>query len=220
MRGREDIRTRLFMAVIGYARENHTDEIDKAYEYFWEEEYPEDFLEGIALDIAFVNFEDWLICDWKTENRETLIDLYIKENKGLKDKELKVLKEMKDSVISLYEVKSTTPHITLKDLILDTELTLPEKKGAKKAGGFLIGDVFATRFLKIGEGYSMSGCVYPYGEQMKDKVLNYFNKQFSRYIKNETPDGTKQDFLNRHSDVFNTIWVSELCKSKSGKKSQ
>ncbi|MBI4823003.1 MAG: hypothetical protein HY805_02080 [Nitrospirae bacterium] len=205
MKGKADIKTKLYRAVIEYARKNHADEIDKAYEYFFEEEYPEDFLEGIALDIAFINFEDYLICDWKTETHKTLIDLYINENKKLDDRELKVLNEIKDSVISLYEVSSTTPHITLKDLILDTEFNLKDKTTR-----FSGGDIFAGRFFKINRGYSMSRCVYPYGGKMKKTVLEYFNKQFNRYIKNENPDGTKKDFLKFHSDVFNTIWVSEL----------
>lgn len=192
--------------VLKYVRDNFHEEIDKAYEYFFEEEYPEDFLKGTALRLAFINFEDWLICDYKIDNKESFIELYIKNNKGLKNTELKVLNEMQNSIISLYEISSLTP-LVIQDIIFDIKL-LPPAKVLRKGQ---IGDLFATRFLKINGRLKMTGCVYPYGKR-KEKVLGYINKQFSRYIKDNKPDLTMRDFLKSHSDLFNIIWISHLYK--------
>ncbi|MDP2168426.1 MAG: hypothetical protein Q8J64_08865 [Thermodesulfovibrionales bacterium] len=205
--------------VIEYARANCEKEIDDAYDYFWEEEYPEDYLQGIALDVAFINFEDWLICDRQIRDGETIIDLYIRENTGLSGKELAVLREMKESVISLYEVKAASPEPFLSDLLLGAEF--PVKKGLPPEG-LNKGDVFASRFFKIDGDYVMGKCIYPYGKGMKAKALGQIKKQFDRFMKNEKglatgkdlPAGLMREFLKKYSDTFNVIWFSNLYKGR------
>ena len=36
----EALKTELIQSIINYVRANHTDAIDKAYEYFWDEKKP------------------------------------------------------------------------------------------------------------------------------------------------------------------------------------
>ena len=100
---------------------------------------PDEFLTGNALYIGFVNFEDWLIFDYKTNNNgETFIDLYIKNSTGLKDDERTLLNKIKGSLLSLYEAVSVSKdrRVLLKNLLMGGEVSLKEKaltKGLKKA---------------------------------------------------------------------------------------
>jgi hypothetical protein len=199
----------VFQPVLNFLREHHGEAIDRAYEYFWEEEYPEDFLGGTALEIAFINFEDWLVCDYRDPEEGQLMDLYIKE-KGPDARTSQALRAMKESVISLYEVASSDGGVLLRDLLLGEEVPLDgQGPGELKAG-----DVFATRFIEMGGRRVMSRCVYPYSRKVKDRVLGYVEGQFKRYRKTKAPEGTMTEFLKDEGYIFNTIWVNSLFKLK------
>lgn len=203
----ESLRADLVCAVIQFVRENHAETIDKAYEYFWDDNKPDEFMCGTALSLGFLNFEDWLIYDYKVNaDKETFIDIYLKNN-TLKDNEIALLNNLKDSVISLYEVSSVAKdkRIELKDLLMNSEHTLRDKALTR---GLNKGDIFATRLLTLDSKTCMSGCVYPYTIDQKKTVLNYMDKQFKRYIRNVKPDGTMRDFLKDYGDVLNLIWMN------------
>jgi len=203
----EGLKTGLVCSIIQFVRENNAETIDKAYKYFWDDQTPDEFMSGTALSLGFLNFEDWLIFDYKVnKEKETFIDIYIKNNK-LKDDETALLKSLKDSVISLYEVTSVDKDkkIMLKDLLMDSEHTLRDKSLTR---GLNKGDIFATRLLNLDNKTCMSGCVYPYSADHKKPVLAYVDKQFRRYTKNVNPEGTMKDFLKDYGDVLNVIWMN------------
>ena len=204
----EALKTELIQSIINYVRANHADAIDKAYAYFWDEKNPDEFLTGNALYIGFINFEDWLIFDYKVNDAgESFIGLYIKNAAGLKDDERKLLNKIKSSRLSIYEAVSVSKDkmVVLKDLLMGVEVSLKEKaltKGLKK------GDIFAARFLPLDRGHAMSGSVYPFRTEDKKTVLEYVNRMFGRYTKNENPNGTMKDFLKDYGDVFNMAWIN------------
>lgn len=202
----ESLKTGLICSIIEFAREKHPETIDKAYDYFWDDQNPDEFMSGTALSLGFLNFEDWLVFDYKVGGKETFIDTYIKDN-TLKADEAALLSSIKDSVISLYEVSSVAgdKRIVLKDLLLDTEHTLRDKALTR---GLSKGDIFATRLLTLDGKTCMSGCVYPYTAEQKKTVLTYVDKQFKRYIRNVKPDGTMRDFLKDYGDLLNVIWMN------------
>lgn len=203
----ESLKTGLIFRIIQFARENHAEAIDKAYEYFWDENKPDEFMGGTALSLGFLNFEDWLIFDYKVKPyNETFIDIYLKNN-TLKDDEASLLRSMKDSVIGLYEVKVVVrdKRTVVKDLLMDGEYTLRDKALTR---GLNRGDIFAARLLTLDGKTCMSGCVYPYTVDQKKDVLIYMNKQFKRYIKNVKPDGTMRDFLKDYGELLNIIWMN------------
>jgi hypothetical protein len=204
----EDLKSRLFQAIINYVRINHAKEIDKAYEYFWDEQHPDEIMSGTALELGFHNFEDWLLFNYRaSEEKETFIDIYIKDNKELKEEERAVLEKIKDSLLSLYEVVSVSKdkRVLIRDLLMGGEFSLRDKnltRGLKK------GDIFATRLLTLDGNTVMSGCVYPYSADRKKSVLTSVEKQFKRYVKNVDPKGTMKDYLRDYADVFNLIWLN------------
>jgi len=208
----ESLKAGLVCSIIQFVRENHAETIDKAYKYFWDDQTPEEIMGGTALSLGFMNFEDWLIFDYKSnKEKETFIDIYINNNK-LKDNEIALLNSLKASVISLYEVSSVSrdKKIILKDLLMDSENALRDKSLTR---GLNKGDIFATRLLSLDGKTCMSGCVYPYSAEHKKTVLAYVDRQFKRYTKNVKPDGTMRDFLKDYGDVLNVIWMNLIMNS-------
>ncbi len=203
----EDIKTGIARAIMEGARERHAGTIDKAYEYFWDSNHPDEFLSGAALELGFVNFEDWFIFDYKAnESGETFIDLYAKGNDCMTEEESSVMQRMKSSLLSLYEVASVSrdKRVLLKDLLLGGEVSLREKMLTR---GLNRGDIFAARFLELDGRQVMSGSVYPYMQAQKKRVLAYIEKQYSRYKRNVNPEGTIRDYLKDYGDAFNLIWI-------------
>ena len=202
----ESLKTELVCSIIQFVRENHAETIDKAYKYFWDENNPDEFMGGTALSLGFLNFEDWLIFDYKVTDQETFIDIYLKAH-TLKEHEADLLKRIKDSVISLYEVSSVAKdkRITLTDLLMKSEHEIRDKALTR---GLNKGDIFATRLLTLDGKTCMSGCVYPFTADQKKAVLTYVDKQFKRYVKNVKKDGTMRDFLKDYGDVLNIIWMN------------
>lgn len=203
----EGIKKELLQSIIQYVRDNHKDDIDKAYEYFWDEEEPAERLKGTALELGFINFEDWLLFDYKTADaRQTFIDIYIDKTEELKEEEIGVLRKISDSVLSLYEVISVSKDksIVLKDLLLGDEYSVRDKVLTR---GLNKGDVFATRLLNLDGKHVMSVCVYPFTASQKKDVLNTVQKQFARYRKNVKEDGTMREYLKDYGDVFNLSWM-------------
>jgi hypothetical protein len=200
---REDI-SEVFNKVIQYIRTKHAGEIDTAYEFFWEEEDPQDILSSNALELGFLNFEDWLVCDYHPKEGTGFIDRYIQDEKP-DEETMKLLGSLKDSFISLYEVLSVEGSVQLKDLVRNTELTLQEEGLSSLTPGKL----FATRLLSIDDEPFMGRCVYPFGDR-KDPVLQALQSQYERYTKHVDSGADMEAFLRSETYVVNTIWVSSL----------
>ncbi len=201
---KKDRCTEMYNSVVQYARQNHADEIDKAYEYFWEEEFPEDFLSGRALELGFVNFEDWLVCDYRPDDGKGFIDRYVEEQKPGPEA-VRVLEAMRDSAISLYEVKAGNGTVALRDIALGEDVPIKDKR----LSGLLPGNVFAARIIDLDGEHVLGRCVYPFADR-KDAVLKALESQFQRYVKNKDPEGDMARFIVEESYMFNTIWVSLL----------
>ena len=200
-----------YEAIIEFAREKHAKAIDDAYDFFWEEDDPADILMGHALELGFINFEDWLVCDYiPTDGSQGLIDRYIESEQpgeGMKS----TLVSMRDSYLSLYEVVDSGDPARLRDIALDSETF--ETSGENLAG-LEKGYVFATRFIKIGDSMEMGRSVYPFGAPMKETITNLLTKQFERYHKNKNPEGGMVGFLRDESYAFNMTWMSCLHRPK------
>ena len=158
---------------------------------------PEEFLKGTALALGFINFEDWLIFDYKAnEAKETFLNIYAACNKELKDDELALLNKIRCSLISLYEVVSVS-----RDKKDHPQRPAPRRGICFKREGhdkrLKKGDIFATRLLTLDGKSVMSGCVYPYKAGDKQLVLGYIERMFKRYKKNENPEGSMETFLKR-----------------------
>ncbi len=209
----EDIRAGISQAIISRARDVHKETIDKAYEYFWDENKPDEFLSGTALELGFHNFEDWFIHDYKAnELGETFLDLYARAGDCLSDEEGEVISKMKESVLSLYEVESVSKdkRVLIKDILLGGEISLRDKTLTR---GLSKGDLFAARIMELDGKHVMSGAVYPFPKGQRKKVLGLVEKQFARYKKQINPDGGMREYLKLYGDVFNLVWIELISAS-------
>lgn len=193
-----------FNTLLNYVRDNHPDEIDEAYEFFWEEDEPEDMLGGTALGIAFINFEDWLMCDYKRKaTGESFADLYIAK-KAPDARSLSLLQAMRSSHLSVYQIKALADgQCTVEDLIVGGRMTLSLPPKLRE------GDIFGGRIF-MWEGAALMGrSVYPFNERLLERVRMFFDKGLQRFHK-KTPGGTVQDMLKEEAYYMNVVWLNCL----------
>lgn len=203
----KDLISDAYESVIEYARNNFAREIDEAYDFFWEEEDPAEIMGGHALELSFINFEDWLVCDYiPGDSSPGLVDRFIEAEspeEWLKDTLLK----LKKSHLSLYEVISAGDPAGVSDIATgNDEFKVSDEQIAALEKGY----TFAARFVEIGGVKFMGRSVYPFGVKMKDEIKWLINAQFDRYRKNKNPEGRMDDFLRDESYALNMTWVSCL----------
>ncbi|MFC1549568.1 hypothetical protein ACFL4R_01710 [Nitrospirota bacterium] len=200
-----------FQSLIEYIREAHKQEIDTAYDYFWEEEDPEEILGGTALIMGFHNFEDWMACDYMNpETKKTFIDTYI-ESKSPSGPELDILKVMKDSFVSLFEVTSAGDEsVVLNDIATGRDLTINDKRLCALSKG----DMFGSRLLELEGGPILTNAIYPFGGRFKEHVMKHLNAMYGRFEKHCEGKSCMEDFLRQETYTINTVWVTCLFKAK------
>lgn len=205
--GKEDsIRDGLIHEILTFAKKRFGDYIDDAYDYFWDDFDPEKELDKELLQFSDVNFWEWVTYDWVPDENDgrTLIEHFIESNKRLIPDELKVLKTMNKAVISLYEVQEVFPEkgLLLKDLLMGGEYDIRERLATRSAKKW---DIFAARLLHLDDKYIMSGCIYPYHIEKKERILTNINEIFEDY-KEECSGASMDDFLKAEGDIFNFFW--------------
>lgn len=206
----ESIEAKLVQDILAFSKKYYGNLIDDAHDYFWDDFDPEKELSGTALDMANMNFWEWLVYDWTPDEEDgrTLIELYIENNRKLTLDELEVLNMMKSSVISLYEVQEVFSEkgLLLKDLLMGGEYDVREKLATRSVRKW---DIFATRLLHLDGKYIMSGCVYPYSLRDKESIITYIKEEFEEY-KKDFPDRTMDEFLKTDGDLFNFLWYDAI----------
>ncbi len=205
--GREDtIQKELIQKLLRFLKKTYKGRLNDAYSVFWDDFIPEKHLDDAALNLAGINFQEWLVYDYliDEEKSKTLIDIYIEKNKILSMDEHTVLTKMKYSVISLYEVQDVFPEkgLLLKDLLLGGEYDVREKVATRSLRKW---DIFATRLLHVDGSYIMSGSVYPYNLKLKEMILEDIQAEFENY-RIGNPNGALDEFLKINSEMFNFYW--------------
>ncbi|MCK4910986.1 MAG: hypothetical protein KAR83_05070 [Thermodesulfovibrionales bacterium] len=207
----EDIISEAYAEVTEFARQKYEKAIDTAYDFFWEEEDPMDMMGGSALELGFINFEDWLVCDYRPEEKSPgFIDLFL-HSENPSDEIKEVLEKLKVSYISLYEVKKAGNPVVLSDIATgDDDFEVNDEQLSHLEKGY----AFAARFIETDGERKIGRSVYPFGIKMKDEILKLINAQFARYKKNKNSEGTMKDFLVDESYAFNMTWMSCLQRPK------
>ena len=206
-KGKEDsIREKLVNDLLEFFKKSYEDRLDDALFLFWDEFNSEEHLDDATLELADINFWEWLVFDYLIgeDNGKTIIDLYMENTKKLSLDEHKVLTIMKNSVISLYEVQEVFPDkgLLLKDLVLGGEYDVREKAATRTLRKW---DIFAARLLHVDGTYILSGSVYPYHLRQKERILDDIRAEFEDY-RLDFPEATLDEFLKKNSEIFNFYW--------------
>lgn len=208
------IKRRQIDEILKYFRKHHVDAIEEAAEIYWDEFDPDEHLDGGLLEMAHVNFWDWVVHDAKVdyydeEDSKTLLELYIEENgKKLADDELKVLNKMKDSYLSLYEVVEVYPEegFLLKDLLLGGEFKVRERSATRFLSQW---DIMAARILDLDGEYVLTGSIFSYARSRREGLIKAFQKDLAIF-KSEHTNATMRDYLKEEGDMFNYYWYEPI----------
>lgn len=84
------------------------------------------FNEGLEDKIIDLGFNEWFVYDYKFDNSSCLIDEYIK-SQSLSDHKKSLLKAMKDSFVSVFNVGEVNDKLFLKDTFTKTDYPLKNK---------------------------------------------------------------------------------------------
>jgi hypothetical protein len=206
----ESIRFELVKSVLLFAKKRYGESIAQAFDYFWDDFDPQVSLDSGLADMADINFWEWLAHDWRPEGNQdkTLIELYITNSRGLREREITVLDKLNTAVLSLYEVQQVYPEqgLLLYDVLLGKEYQVKEVVATRSLKKW---DVFATRLLHIDSSYIMSGCAYSFHRSEKEIMLKHLKKCFLDY-KRDMPESSMSEFLKRNGDLFNYYWCEQI----------
>jgi hypothetical protein len=198
-------------AVMEFIRNRYPKDIDKAYDFYWEEDEPEEVLSGMPLTLGFFNFEDWMVCDWRPKDGDTrpFIDRYIEES-GPTEEERAILDLLKASALSIYTVKETTADgAVLEDFARGGTVTVNDQRLA----ALKLGDLFGARILDIGGSLCIGKSIYPMGAHNTDRARKFLDRLYERYAKHiENP--TMQGFLKDEAYSINLVWIA--CLHRAG----
>jgi len=202
----EWIRKRHIPNILRFCERYLKNEINIAYEMFWDEFDPESCLDSDRIELADINFMDWFIHDWVVDSEigNFVVDIYIAENKKLNEDEILFFEKMKSSVISLYEIQkiSEGENILLKDLIRGGKYKLEEMMPQMP---FEDGVIIATRIIEIDGKHHFSGCIYPFPMDEKENIIEFVNDALEDY-RELLPGNTVTDFLEDNGEIFNKYW--------------
>ncbi|MHB1647021.1 MAG: YecA family protein [bacterium] len=221
--GREELmQRRLIKNLIDFYYQNYGETIELASFLFWEDFNPADYLKDASLERANINFTEYIIFDFivNEENDKTLIDSYIEtygnsgnsRNSNLSFEEIEILKMMKNSYISLFQVKEVFEGqgLFLEDILINKEYDVSEKLATESLSKY---DILATRLLYLDGKYIMSGSGYPYPLIKKQEILNEIKLDY-KYYKKEYPNTTIAEYLKKNGNNFNTFWCEMFTNPK------
>ena len=88
-RSDNSLREKLIPEILEFAQKKLKHLIGDAYSFYWDEFDPEEYIDDQdTMQMVDINFWDWFICDWESEDGEKVIDSFITQNRYLKDEEL------------------------------------------------------------------------------------------------------------------------------------
>ncbi len=206
----QSINQRLVQDIIVFTREHYGHTIEEAYQYFWGDFDLKEHLDSDGLDLADINFGEWLVYDWEPEEdgEKKIIDLYMEKARGLSEDYKDILFRMKDALISLYEIQEVFygEGLLVKDILSGEEYNVKEKTASM---GLVKWDIFAARLLRLDDNVILSGCLYHYPAARKDTIINHIKKYFKDYQKKHA-QGDIHGFLRRNSNIFNFYWCESF----------
>lgn len=205
----DSIKETLVREIRKFIAKRFSDDVEDAFNFFWEDFDLGKYLEKGYYEYAEINFHEWLVHDWVPfDDGKTIVDHFIKNNLRLTADELKILNMMNKSVISLYEIQEVFPDkgFMLKDLLMGGEYDVSEKLATQALRKW---DIFATRLMILDSKFVMSGCLYPYPLIEKESIINYIKEEF-KYFREDYKDAGMDDFLKSDSDIFNFLWCDTI----------
>src|SRR5262245_49063036 len=105
----------------------------------------------------FVDFTDWFIFEWESEDGARVLDEFIASEPGLSEADRHMLESWYDAVDDVFQVVSVTPEgVTLRDSEGETYFAVPTSPDGPELGWHPL-TLVHTRLVPVGNVYLLSG---------------------------------------------------------------
>lgn len=150
-------------------------------------------------------FLSWFLLDDSDASGNCLLDEFLRRNSDeLNLQEMQVCKALKETHLTLLQVKSVTPgtSMTLKDVFLGEEFQVSESVGSDSV---LDDSILFTRVLRLGEARFLVGA----GVFLDPSVIEPLTQFVTEQFKQDCEDGhhmSFKDFLKENGELINW-WI-------------
>ncbi len=150
-------------------------------------------------------FLSWFLLDDSDASGNCLLDEFLRRNSDeLNLQEMQVCKALKETHLTLLQVKSVTPgtSMTLKDVFLGEEFQVSESVGSDSV---LDDSILFTRVLRLGEARFLVGA----GVFLDPTVIEPLTQFVTEQFKQDCEDGhhmSFKDFLKENGELINW-WI-------------
>ncbi len=135
-------------------------------------------------DDTFARFMDWFIFDFKTfDKKKTVVErFYDDKRKELSTKELQILKDWKNSILSVFEIGPQKDKDTriFRDIFTGKEITVHNSNTTQSLHAK---NLIIARPIKLANKYYLSEAAMLVPDIFKQAILEYFDTEYERYKK-------------------------------------
>lgn len=175
-------------------------DMKNAIEIFYGQNYKQFYFKS---EEERVRFFDWFIHDYRLEgSRKVIIDCFFMEGAlDLDEFEREVLRDWRNSLFSIYEVKKTKPEegAVLYDLLDGSLLKVYDFNISKDVSK---GDLLVTRIVSIQERYYLLETAIIFPPIYKEDLLKFIQSEFLKYRKKINKNISQKNFIREHSYIF------------------
>ena len=200
-------RDRLIRALLKLSRRAHfATDVRRATERFWgpgfAAETLDDALAAMSPEWAATMFLDWLLCDFRLADGQTIVDHFVERHRATLDAfERSYLQQLSRSCISLYEIEDVRPEqgFTMRDLFRGGTVPVRERLATRSLVRW---DIVATRLIDSGGEKVINASVIPFRVQDREPLLRRLRYRYTRYRKDH-PGASPEAFLKDSAEFFN-----------------
>ncbi|PAB58956.1 hypothetical protein [Anaeromicrobium sediminis] len=186
---KDKVEEKLFKFISG---EKYKEHMEKSKKLFYEE-----ISKNNVSDSFIMNFTDWILHNYKLENKKNFIEEFLENDKSLNDKEIDYLKSKLNSYLSIYELISLKDNVgTFKDIFTNEEISIRIDDEE-----FKVRDLIFVRIMNLeGEKIICSDTIYI--PSMFKTVIEKNIKTYYDEYKSKREFSDMVDFLRNHPMVL------------------
>ena len=150
------------------------------------------FLKGAKSDKEMQGFNDWFVHDYRDENNNSIVKLYMQENTPDADEKL-ILKSIEESVYSAFDRMPINDKIVLKDKFTKKDYLIKEE--------FETGNVMIARIYKVGNAHMLLDLPEYLPETYNQTLIKGVMEKYNEYCRVFMPI-QMEEFMKQHSQVL------------------
>ncbi|MCT4593354.1 MAG: hypothetical protein N4A57_03655 [Anaeromicrobium sp.] len=193
------------------SEEKYKEHMEKSKKLFYEE-----ISKNNVSDSFIMNFTDWILHNYKLDNKKNFIEEFLENHKSLNEKEIGYLESKLNSYLSIYELVSLKEKVgTFKDIFTNEEISINIDEEE-----FKVRDLIFVRIMDLeGEKIPCSDTIYI--PSMFKTVIEKNIKTYYDEYKSKREFSDMVDFLRNHPMVlYKHVSIVEDVLEKEMEKSE